>query len=49
MSNLKGRHIKKRNFSVRDEGGKYLGILEVSKDIINIKKTKEEKMLLDCK
>jgi uncharacterized protein len=47
--NLKGRQIYIRYFPVRDEEGKYLGILEVSQDITDIKKIKGEKRLLDWK
>ena len=47
--NLKGRQIYIRYFPVRDKDGKYLGTLEVSQDITDIKKIEEEKRLLDWK
>jgi len=45
--NLKGRQIYIRYFPVQDKDGKYLGTLEVSQDITDIKKIKGEKRLLD--
>ena len=45
--NLKGRRIYIRYFPVRDKAGKYLGTLEVSQDITDIKKIEGEKRLLD--
>jgi PAS domain S-box-containing protein len=47
--NLKGRLIYIRYFAVRDNNGKYLGTLEVSQDITDIKKIEGEKRLLDWK
>ena len=47
--NLKGRLIYIRYFAVRDNNKKYLGTLEVSQDITNIKKIEGEKRLLDWK
>lgn len=47
--NLKGRQIYIRYFAVRDRDGKYLGTLEVSQDITDIKKIEGEKRLLDWK
>ena len=47
--NLRGRQIFIRYFPVRDKNGKYLGTLEVSQDITDIKKIKGEKRLLDWK
>jgi len=47
--NLKGRQIYIRYFPVRDKDGKYLGTLEVSQDITDIKKIEDEKRLLDWK
>ena len=47
--NLKGRQIYIRYFPVRDKDGNYLGTLEVSKDITDIKKIEGEKRLLDWK
>jgi PAS domain S-box-containing protein len=44
---LKGRKVYIRYFAVRDKTGKYLGILEVSQDITDIKKIEGEKRLLD--
>lgn len=46
---LKGRQIYIRYFPVRDKDGKYLGTLEVSQDITDIKKIEGEKRLLDWK
>jgi PAS domain S-box-containing protein len=45
--NLKGRAIYIRYFAVKDEQGKYLGILEVTQDITDLKKIEGEKRLLD--
>jgi PAS domain S-box-containing protein len=45
--NLKGRQIYIRYFAVRDKDGNYLGTLEVSQDITDIKKIEGEKRLLD--
>jgi PAS domain S-box-containing protein len=45
--NLKGQIIYIRYFAVRDKKGKYLGCLEVSQDITEIKKIEGEKRLLD--
>lgn len=47
--NLKGRQIYIRYFPVRDKDGKYLGTLEASQDITDIKKIEGEKRLLDWK
>lgn len=47
--NLDGRLIYIRYFAVRDNNGKYLGTLEVSQDITDIKKIEGEKRLLDWK
>ena len=44
---LKGRKIYIRYFAVRDKAGKYLGTLEVTQDITDIKKIAGEKRLLD--
>lgn len=44
---LKGRKIYIRYFAVRNKAGKYLGILEVTQDITDIKKIEGEKRLLD--
>jgi hypothetical protein len=44
---LKGRKIYIRYFAVRDKNNKYLGTLEVSQDITDIKKIKGEKRLLE--
>ena len=45
--NFQGREVFIRYFAVRDERKKYLGTLEVSQDITNIKKLQGEKRLLD--
>jgi PAS domain S-box-containing protein len=47
--NLNGRLIYIRYFAVRDDDKKYLGTLEVSQDITDIKKIEGEKRLLDWK
>jgi PAS domain S-box-containing protein len=47
--NLNGRLIYIRYFAVRDNNGKYLGTLEVSQDITELKKIEGEKRLLDWK
>ena len=41
------RLIHIRYFAVRDKGGKYLGTMEVSQDITDLKKIEGEKRLLD--
>jgi len=46
---LKGRLIYIRYFAVRDNNRKYLGTLEVSQDITDIKSIEGEKRLLDWK
>ena len=45
--NLKDRLIYIRYFAVHNSKGKYLGCLEVSQDITNIRALKGEKRLLD--
>jgi PAS domain S-box-containing protein len=45
--NLKGKLILIRYFAVRSQKGGYLGCLEVSQDITDIKKIEGEKRLLD--
>jgi len=47
--NIKGRQIYIRYFPVQDKNEKYLGTLEVSQDITDIKKIEGEKRLLDWK
>ncbi|MGC8926736.1 MAG: DUF438 domain-containing protein [Myxococcota bacterium] len=44
---LNGRDIHIRYFAVRDVDGRYLGTLEVSQDITEIKRLEKEKRLLD--
>jgi PAS domain S-box-containing protein len=44
---VKGRKIYIRYFAVRDENKKYLGCLEVSQDITDVKKIEGEKRLLN--
>jgi PAS domain S-box-containing protein len=44
---LKGRKIYIRYFAVRDRAGKYLGTLEATQDITEIKKIEGEKRLLE--
>jgi len=43
---LRGRKVYIRYFAVRGKGGKYLGCLEVTQDITDIKKIEGEKRLL---
>ncbi len=45
--NLKGRKVYIRYFAVRDKTGKYLGTLEATQDITEIKKIEGEKRLLE--
>ncbi len=45
--NMRGRMIHIRYFPVRDRDGNYLGTLEVTQDITDIKKIEGEKRLLD--
>jgi PAS domain S-box-containing protein len=44
---LKGRKLYIRYFAVRDKTGKYLGTLEVTQDITDIKKIEGERRLLE--
>jgi DUF438 domain-containing protein len=44
---LKGRKVYIRYFAVKNEQGKYLGILEVSQDITALQKIEGEKRLED--
>jgi PAS domain S-box-containing protein len=44
---LKGRQVYIRYFAVRDKTGKYLGTLEVTQDITDIKKIEGERRLLE--
>jgi len=44
---LKGRKVYIRYFAVRDKTGKYLGTLEVTQDITDIKKIEGERRLLE--
>lgn len=46
---MKGRFILIQYFALRNENGKYEGVLEVSQDITEIKKLEGEKRLLDWK
>jgi len=45
--NLGGKTVLIKYFAVRNSNGKYLGCLEVSQDITEIKNIKGEKRLLD--
>jgi len=47
--NLKNRLIHIRYFAVRNKDGEYLGTLEVTQDITEIKKIEGERRLLDWK
>ena len=44
---LKARKIHIRYFAVRDKKGKYIGTLEVTQDITDLKKIEGQKRLLD--
>ena len=44
---LKGRKVYIRYFAVRDEAGRYLGTLEATQDITEIKRIEGEKRLLE--
>jgi uncharacterized protein len=44
---LKGRFVHIRYFAVRDRAGAYLGTLEVTQDITDVKKLEGEKRLVD--
>lgn len=46
---LKDRLIHIRYFAVRDKDGKYLGTMEVTQDITDLRKLEGEKRLLDWK
>jgi len=45
--NINGRLIHIRYFAVRDKNGEYLGTMEVTQDITDIKRIEGEKRLLD--
>jgi PAS domain S-box-containing protein len=45
--NFKGKFVHIRYFAVRDEQGKYLGVLEATQDVTDIRGLKGEKRLLD--
>ncbi len=47
--NFKGKFVYIRYFAVRNQEGEYLGTLEVTQDITDIKKLEGEKRLLDDK
>ena len=47
--NMNNRLIHIKYFAVRDKNGKYLGTMEVTQDLTDIKKIKGEKRLLDWK
>jgi PAS domain S-box-containing protein len=46
---LGGRLVHIRYFAVKDKNGKYLGTMEVTQDLTDIKKIEGEKRLLDWK
>jgi len=46
---IKNRLILIRYFAVRDKNGEYMGTMEVTQDITDLKKIKGEKRLLDWK
>ena len=43
------RLVQIRYFAVKDKNGKYLGTMEVTQDLTDLKKIKGEKRLLDWK
>jgi len=45
--NLEGKQVYIRYLAIRDKGGKYLGTVEITQDITEIKTLKGEKRLLD--
>ena len=45
--NLKGTWVNIRYFAIRDDSGKYVGCLEVSQDITQIRKIESQRRLLD--
>jgi PAS domain S-box-containing protein len=45
--NMQGKMVYIKYFAVRDKDGKYIGTLEVTQDITEIKKIEGEKRLLD--
>ncbi|RLA96718.1 MAG: hypothetical protein DRG69_00040 [Deltaproteobacteria bacterium] len=45
--NFRGRFIHIRYFAVRGEKGEYLGTLEVTQDVTEIRKLEGERRLLD--
>jgi DUF438 domain-containing protein len=47
--NMSNRLIHIRYFAVRDKNGKYLGTMEVTQDLTDIKKIEGERRLLDWK
>jgi DUF438 domain-containing protein len=47
--NLKDKLVFIRYFAVKDKNGAYLGCVEVTQDVTNIKKLEGEKRLLDWK
>jgi hypothetical protein len=47
--NMKGKMIHIRYLAVRDKDGKYLGTMEVTQDVTDIRKLEGEKRLLDWK
>jgi hypothetical protein len=46
---MNNRLIHIRYFAVRDKNGKYLGTMEVTQDLTDIKKIEGQKKLLDWK
>jgi DUF438 domain-containing protein len=46
---MNDRMVHIRYFAVRDDHGKYLGTLEVTQDVTDIKKLEGQKRLLDWK
>ena len=44
---IKGTWVQIRYFAIRDDSGKYLGTLEMSQNITQIRKIEEQRRLLD--
>lgn len=45
--NMGGKMVHIRYFAVRDENGEFIGTLEVTQDVTNIKELKSEKRLVE--
>jgi DUF438 domain-containing protein len=45
--NMQGKMIYIRYFAIRDSKGEYMGTMEITQDITDIQKIKDEKRLMD--